>query len=603
MLNNKIISFTQSFNVNLIYDKSDAQLLENIPKKLISKYLIKATEYDNLLSFNYLLYHNVTTSFQINESKILFNVYKNCVNLKRYNIMRHIVDYCMIDDITINRLLSWLIDMIIIKDTTLLTIEENMKFIELFFSSCSILLNHTVIKKITKMKKNKSLDTYNNIIKLYDTYNSKREYTNKLVARISPDINTFVSFDPNKLIPFYYGANLFICLCHNIDNIAYIKEIICGLKLTFIMKILLLIVLYNEQKLEFLNEMYQHFEMNKYFENNDEKIIHTDIFFDMIMKNSNVKALIYFQRTYKIYYLSYYFAYDTIMVSATSGKLCDLSDFEWVCDTYEEILQTEFKKTDKYKLMYIICKLCDLKLFEYLDKRLNIFIKPNHYYETILAQSMEIAFINNTLYQNFQIADYLANKFNKYKIVEKEYLIYEAHDSDDDTNSDYANSEDINSEDASSDDEYYEENEENIIMQNLEEHASTDDNLGNNIDNNIDNNIINVDGNNYIVAKVYDYVPLTDDEKKYSIVVNTKHLNKKKKVLGITDYVKIPKSEEIHCLICLDDSKELLQLNCKHYCCITCLCKWYRNTDNNKNSCIYCKQNIIWPECKLVEKS
>src|SRR5208282_4283734 len=129
--------------------------------------------------------------------------------------------------------------------------------------------------------------------------------------------------------------------------------------LTFMMKSLLLIVLYNEQKFDFLNEMYQYLEMNKYFDPPDEKIINTDVFFDIIIKNSSAKALIYFQRNYNIYYLSYYFAYDTILVCTTSEKPCEFDDFEWVYNTFEQILINDFKKIDKYRLMYNICKYCD----------------------------------------------------------------------------------------------------------------------------------------------------------------------------------------------------------------------------------------------------
>jgi len=137
----------------------------------------------------------------------------------------------------------------------------------------------------------------------------------------------------------------------------------------------------------------------------------------------------------------------------------------------------------------------------------------------------------------------------------------------------------------------------------MDELINDEVNNNNNNNNNNMNIIMEPEEPDYQIVKIYDYVPLTDIEKKYSIVVNLKQITKKKKVLGITKSINVSKKENPQCLICLDDTNELLQLNCNHYCCITCLCKWYRNNnDQNKDTCIYCKQNIIWSECKTIKK-
>ncbi len=51
------------------------------------------------------------------------------------------------------------------------------------------------------------------------------------------------------------------------------------------------------------------------------------------------------------------------------------------------------------------------------------------------------------------------------------------------------------------------------------------------------------------------------------------------------------------CSICLDNPSDLIQLNCNHFTCITCLCTWFLNKDQ---VCTYCKSPVIWSECKKM---
>jgi len=368
-----------------------------------------------------------------------------------------------------------------------------------------------------------------------------------------------------------------------------------------------------------------------------------DICSELLTRYGNSGALIYFEKTFNIYYESFYFVNDTILLCSSDNV--KLNEIEWIYNTFINTFNG-FKKMEKYKLMHAICKQCNVEIFEYLDVKLGIFKNPDKYYEIILANALELNYINNTIHQNISVAEYLTNKFNKHKVVVKDYLIIDANDenstTDTDSDSDTYSDEDIDINTNINTDINTDTDTDTVIDQKIEMDVNRDidtdttedidsDNFNNQCKEeslnhknaerefedyiNQNNDRIDEQDNeeddeeddeedNYHIVQVYDYVPLTDIEKKYSLVVNTKQLTKKKKVLGITKQVKISKNDNPQCLICLDDSKELLQLNCNHFCCITCLCKWYRNNNNeNKDSCVYCKQNINWSECKIVKKT
>jgi hypothetical protein len=75
----------------------------------------------------------------------------------------------------------------------------------------------------------------------------------------------------------------------------------------------------------------------------------------------------------------------------------------------------------------------------------------------------------------------------------------------------------------------------------------------------------------------------------------------------IPDYIKYKKlgiktftnGGDAQCLICMERPIDLVKLNCNHYSCITCLCTWFLN-QNQDQICTYCKAPVIWEQCKMV---
>jgi hypothetical protein len=93
-----------------------------------------------------------------------------------------------------------------------------------------------------------------------------------------------------------------------------------------------------------------------------------------------------------------------------------------------------------------------------------------------------------------------------------------------------------------------------------------------------------------------DYYDSEDDDiynEIYDIV-----LDNKKKAFEILDITQTCQNDENDdCIICKSKPKDLVKLNCGHFGCIVCLSTWYKT---NKEICVYCKQDIIWSDCKKV---
>jgi hypothetical protein len=91
------------------------------------------------------------------------------------------------------------------------------------------------------------------------------------------------------------------------------------------------------------------------------------------------------------------------------------------------------------------------------------------------------------------------------------------------------------------------------------------------------------------------FAKISADKKVYRKIIQDKFgVLEKFDKLGIINKINDDRVEDNKCLICMDKPKDLLQLNCKHYSCINCLCIWFLN---NKQECTYCKSNIKWSEC------
>ena len=84
-----------------------------------------------------------------------------------------------------------------------------------------------------------------------------------------------------------------------------------------------------------------------------------------------------------------------------------------------------------------------------------------------------------------------------------------------------------------------------------------------------------------------------EENELFDIILENK--NHAYELLGISDTF-YNKENEI-CLICRENTNNLLQLNCRHYGCLECLSIWYKN---NKEICPYCKKDIIWNQCKRL---
>jgi hypothetical protein len=79
----------------------------------------------------------------------------------------------------------------------------------------------------------------------------------------------------------------------------------------------------------------------------------------------------------------------------------------------------------------------------------------------------------------------------------------------------------------------------------------------------------------------------------YDIVLENK--NSALELLGITKVCTNTNND--NCIICKDTPDDLIKLNCNHFGCLSCLATWYKD---NKEICVYCKNDIIWSECELV---
>ena len=54
---------------------------------------------------------------------------------------------------------------------------------------------------------------------------------------------------------------------------------------------------------------------------------------------------------------------------------------------------------------------------------------------------------------------------------------------------------------------------------------------------------------------------------------------------------------EDRCLICFDTPRDLIKLNCAHFMCVECICRWYKQ---NEDKCTYCKKDIVWSDCSRL---
>ncbi|QKF93503.1 ankyrin repeat protein with zinc finger domain RING-type [Fadolivirus algeromassiliense] len=90
----------------------------------------------------------------------------------------------------------------------------------------------------------------------------------------------------------------------------------------------------------------------------------------------------------------------------------------------------------------------------------------------------------------------------------------------------------------------------------------------------------------------------SEDEEIYNEIYDIVLENKKKAfdLLGIT--MTFTNQEDDDCIICKGKPDDLIKLNCGHFGCIDCLATWYKT---NKEKCVYCKKDTIWPECKKLE--
>lgn len=91
------------------------------------------------------------------------------------------------------------------------------------------------------------------------------------------------------------------------------------------------------------------------------------------------------------------------------------------------------------------------------------------------------------------------------------------------------------------------------------------------------------------------YSAITETKKLYTKISNNElTLLQKYKQLGIGSYINDVGED---CLICLEKQDDLIKLNCGHYSCICCICKWFLNHDN---TCVYCKKDIEWSQCNKI---
>lgn len=97
------------------------------------------------------------------------------------------------------------------------------------------------------------------------------------------------------------------------------------------------------------------------------------------------------------------------------------------------------------------------------------------------------------------------------------------------------------------------------------------------------------------------YVKLSEEKILYKKISKNKLSDTSKfKLLGIDKLIKNT-NEDISCLICLEKPIDLIKLKCNHYSCITCLCTWFLNQENDhKQECSYCKSPIVWNDCKMI---
>jgi hypothetical protein len=96
---------------------------------------------------------------------------------------------------------------------------------------------------------------------------------------------------------------------------------------------------------------------------------------------------------------------------------------------------------------------------------------------------------------------------------------------------------------------------------------------------------------------------LSDEKKLYKkISKNTISEYNKLKLLGINKFINksdLPTVSD--CLICMERPSDLVKLSCNHYSCVTCLCSWFANQEQEKkHACSYCKTPIVWNDCKLL---
>ncbi len=59
-------------------------------------------------------------------------------------------------------------------------------------------------------------------------------------------------------------------------------------------------------------------------------------------------------------------------------------------------------------------------------------------------------------------------------------------------------------------------------------------------------------------------------------------------------------ADENNCLICIDHPNDLIQLRCRHYYCLRCLKRWFRQKNTSELKCCYCSKSLRFLEKIMV---
>lgn len=107
------------------------------------------------------------------------------------------------------------------------------------------------------------------------------------------------------------------------------------------------------------------------------------------------------------------------------------------------------------------------------------------------------------------------------------------------------------------------------------------------------------DNNNDSDSEYYDDDDDSDGGTPYNEIYDLILENKENacELLSITKTYKNTSNED--CIICKDKPTDLIQLNCGHHGCITCLATWFKTNDE---TCVYCKKDVEWTKCKRLNK-